>query len=413
MKAARPWITGIVILAVIAALGYAVARRLRSDETQSQRPADRAPAPVEVAPIERGTIINRRTFSGTLEAAVRVTISPKIGGRIVTLTVDIADTVRPGDLLAQLESSELDQAIRFAEAERAVTAAALVEAENALTIARRELDRAEALFDRGIASESQLDTARADHLSRSSAVEVAQAQRARAESNLQTARIRRGYADIHADWGQAAETVATEGNNDRRVIAERFVEIGDTVSANTPLLSIIDLDPIVTVIYVTERDYAMLDAGQKVSLTTDAYPGRQWTGAIDRVAPLFREGSRQARVEIRVPNPDADLKPGMFARVQAILGEARDATIVPVEALDRRQGRDVVFIVPPGTSTARLTPVRVGITDAGRVQITAADNSPLEGSVVTLGHQLLGEETVVSMTRADSSSAPAPEAASE
>jgi multidrug resistance efflux pump len=74
----------------------------------------------------------------------------------------------------------------------------------------------------------------------------------------------------------------------QRVVAERYVDDGQTVAANAPLLLIVELNPIVGVVFVTEKDYAYLAPGQPVSLTTDAFSGEQFRGRIDRIAPVFK-----------------------------------------------------------------------------------------------------------------------------
>lgn len=389
MKRAIIWIAGLAVAILLLAAGALVFRRLMQDGGATGGLRASSPVPVEIAPVEVGVIENRRVFSGALEATARVTIAPKVAGRIVSLPVDIADRVTRGQVVARLDSAEFEQSVAQADAELAVARASLVEAENALEIATREHDRVRTLHDRGVASSSQLDTARASSLAADANVQVARAQILRAEAALQAARIRLDYTTIRADWEEGDES---------RVVAERFAEEGDTVSASAPLLTIVELDPIDAVIYATERDYAMLAPGQPVTLSTDAFPQRIWSGEVARVAPVFREGSRQARVEVRVPNPEGALKPGMFVRVQTILGRDPDATIVPVEALAERDGRTVVFVVDPDHATARMTPVDVGIRDAGRVQVIG---DGVRGAVVTLGQQLLGETSDITVPQSD------------
>jgi RND family efflux transporter MFP subunit len=111
------------------------------------------------------------------------------------------------------------------------------------------------------------------------------------------------------------------------VVAERFVEEGDTVSANSPLLSVVELDPLQAVIHATERDYGRLTRGQDALLSTDAWPGEIFPARIERVAPVFQENTRQARVELRVENADHRLKPGMFIRATVVLERAADALV--------------------------------------------------------------------------------------
>lgn len=385
MRSARFWLLGLIGVALVVALGIVVAKRLTTAEGASQQSHEPLAIPVEVAPVERGPLEQRRVFSGALAAVARITVAPKVAGRIVSLRLEIADPVERGTIVARLDDDEFTQSVLQAEAELAVAQAGLTEAESAAGIATRELDRVGTLHERGIASDSQLDTVQADHLAKDARVQVARAQVKRAEAMLQSARIRLGYTTIRADW---------EGAGDRRVVAERFVEEGDTVSANTPLLSIIELDPIKAVVFATEREYALLEAGQTVTMTADAYPQRRWTGRIARVAPVFREGSRQARVEITAANGDGSLKPGMFVRVQAVLRRVEDATIVPVAALAERGGRNVVFVADTGRSVARMVPVDIGIRDGDRVQVTGGG---VEGQVVILGQQLLGDDSQITI----------------
>ncbi len=392
MSAARQWIAGVMAIALLGGVGALVGVRLLEDEESGGLAGQREtpPAAIRVAPVTRGTILNRRVFSGTLEAAARVTIAPKIAGRIDRLPVDLADTVTRGQVVAVLDSAEYAQAVTQAEAEVRVGEASLTEAENALKIAERELTRVTTLHERGIASDSQLDIATADQLAKTSAVAVAKAQLARAEAALESASIRLGYTTIHAEWAEGE----AGGEDDERVVAARLVDVGDTVAANTPLLSIIELDPIRAVVFATEREYGVLARGQAVTITTDAYSRRTWEGSIARVAPQFERGSRQARVEIDVPNPDGLLKPGMFVRVEAVLGEEADVTIVPYQAIAHRDGQDIVFVVDETSMTAKLTPVEVGIREGERA---AVRGEGIEGRVVTLGHQLLSDGSLVSI----------------
>jgi RND family efflux transporter MFP subunit len=270
-------------------------------------------------------------------------VAPKVGGRIARLYVDLADTVERGQVVAELDDEEYVQAVAQAQADLAVAEANAVEAANALEIAAREFQRAETLRGRGVASESQLDRAKAEELAKQSRVEVARAEVTKAEAALETARIRLGYTQVNADW--------TDGGG-RRVVAERFVDEGETVSASTPLLLIVGLDTVTGVIYVPEKDYAHLVPDQPVTISTDAFPGTPFKGRIDRIAPVFREDTRQARVEVAVPNPRHRLKPGMFIRATIVMDRLADTVIVPEQALAVRKDRAGVFVVDEESRTS-------------------------------------------------------------
>ena len=341
--------------------------------------------PVEVAVIERGPIEHRRTFTGTLDPKAEFVVAPKVSGRVEQLHVDLADTVRRGQLVAKLDDDEYVQSVAQAEADFLVAKANLAEAESLLNIAERELKRVEKLRERGVASESQRDTAKADQLAKQAHVAVTGAQVTRAEASLEAARIRLGYSKITAGW---------RGGNDQRVVAERYVDEGETVAANAPLLRIVEMNPITAVFFVTERDYALLRTGQVVMLRTDAHPDAAFEGRIARIAPVFRESTRQAQVEVDVDNAELRLKPGMFVRVTVVLDRVEDAIIVPEQALVRRDGRDGVFVVAGDGQTVAWREVEVGFRQGGRVQVTG---DGLNTQVVTLGQQLLEDSSAVSV----------------
>lgn len=355
------------------------------------RGGETSPAAVEVATIEVGCLEGRRAYSATLEARARVTIAPKVAGTIVSLPVDLGDLVARGDVIARLDSAEFGQAAAQAEAEMEVVRAQLAEARSAAEIAARELSRSESLHERGIASDAQLDTVRAQDLSARSAVAVARAQLERARAAREAAEIRLGYATIRADWD-----VATTSDDATRVIARRMAEVGDTVGANTPILSVVELDPIRAVFFATQRDYGRLGIGQRVSVSAEAFPERSWQGEIARIAPVFDEASRQARIEVVVPNADLALKPGMFVRAEVVLDVAESSAIIPEAALTRRDGRDLVFVLKEDGKSVRAQPVTIVVDAGDRVAVEASTGNLLPGSrVVTLGHQLIGDGSSV------------------
>jgi RND family efflux transporter MFP subunit len=375
----------ILIVIGAAALGWVILQRFREQAAPQKSAGTSRPMPVEVAEIQQGPITLRRTFSGELEALAEFVVAPKVSGRVERVLVNIADTVERGQVVAELDNDEYVQAIAQAEADLAVARANLSEAASTKKIADREFTRTESLLKRGIASDSEFDAARQEQLARQAQLKVAAAQVKRAESALETTNIRLGYTQVTAGWA---------GGDDRRVVAERYVDEGQTVAANTPLLLIVELDPIVGVVFVTERDYAQLAPGQIVSLTTDAYPEEQFAGRIDRIAPVFRKSTRQARVEMTIENPRYRLKPGMFITATVALAEVANATIVPEQALTRREDKIGVFIVSQDGHSVSWHEVKVGLREDARVQI---EGNALTGRVVILGQQLLTDGTPITI----------------
>ena len=367
-------------VAMLAAAGWAYRSHLQPES--QQRANEQRKAPVEVAPVVSGSLELRRTWSGTLTADAQFQVAPKVSGRVVKVAVDVADPVHRGQVVATLDAAEYEQAVTQAEADLAVAEANLAEAKSAQVIAQRALERMTQMHERGVASASQLDLVKAEELGKRAAITVAEARVTRAQASLEGAKIRLGYTQVRAEWS---------GGGAQRVVAERFVDPGDTVAANGALLSIVQTAPITAVLFVTERDYGRLERGQQAQLTTDAFPGRTFTGTITRISPVFRAASRQARVELRVENPKDELKPGMFVRAKVTLRRVEGATIVPVAAIVRRGGETGVFVLA-GEKVAWRS-VTLGVRQGERVEVLGG--SPLSGEVVTLGQQLIGDGSAV------------------
>lgn len=373
----------------IVGVGWLLVSALTGEATGTAAAGPAGPVPVEAADIRKAPMERRRVFTGTLEAAATFDVAAKVGGRIERITVDLADVVTRGQLIAELDDAEYDQAVAQARADVAVADAEKTAADNALKIARRAFERVEGLHARSIAAEQELDIVRAEKLEAEAAVAVTSSRVTRARAALKAATIREEYTRVTADWS---------GDDDQRIVAARFADEGETVAANTPIVSIVDIDPVIVVVHATEKDYADLRTGQAVLLDTDAHPGETFEGRVSRIAPVFRVESRQARIELSVDNPDGRLKPGMFVRAHTVLERVETAMAVPQDALATRDGQTVVFVVSPDGTRVAQRAVQVGIEAEGWVQVTG---DGLDGRVVTLGQQKLEDGTEVAVVAGD------------
>lgn len=352
---------------------------------------------VEIKPIERGLIRGIGLFSGTLIPKTSFTIAPKISGKVKRLLIDIGDLVRQGQLVAVLDDEEYQQQVLQAEADLRVAQANLVEAKSSLELSKRDLERARTLHAKGIQSDSQLDAAQAQAEAQESRFKVAQAQEANREAALETARVRLSYTQIKASWERGSEV---------RYVGERFVNEGAMLSVNTQIISIIELKPITAVVYVTDRDYQSLLPGQETAITSSAFADKTFAGKVIRIAPLLKETSREARVEIEIDNPESLLKPGMFITAQVEYARHAEATIVPINSIVQRNNQSGIFLADLENKKARFIPIKVGIVQGERAEVL--EPSPLSGDVVTLGHHLLedGVNILLPQTRAGAEGAP-------
>lgn len=373
-----------IVLAVLSLIGGAVVwLAVFRDQSAASGQPETPVAAVETEAVTSGTLRDIRSLTGTLESSARFVVTTKVGGLVQAVLVDLGDDIEQGQVVARIDDAELRQALLQAEADLSVRQAELARAESDLELAQREFDRSEQLRERGIAAEAQLDEIAARRRSTVAALSLAEAQVSRAESVLELRRIELGYAQVRATW--------SDGPASGR-IAERYQEPGNTVQANAPVVSVVTLDPLKAVVFVTERDYSGLRVGQTATITTDSAPGESFEATIERISPVFLETSRQARVELRVPNPDDRLRPGMFARVRIVIRADEPPSVVPLTAVVRRDGRDVVFALDPGEDTVRMVPVTVTITDGTKAGLA---ETGFGSRVITLGQQLLDDGTSI------------------
>jgi RND family efflux transporter MFP subunit len=401
----------VVLLAVglLGLLGWAISNRLRSvGATGGTGPGGpggsggrgrSGPLAVRVAEVRQATVRDIGRFTGTLIPRSLVVIAPKVSGRLEALTVDVGDKVAGGAEIARLDAGDYDQQVDQAAAELAVAEASVAECRSSLDLADGNLGRVTELHRKKMAADSELDEVKAHRAACDAKLKVALAEITRRQAALGAAKVRRSYTTI---------TVPPRDDLVTWVVAERFADRGAMLRANDPIVSVLDSTVVTAVIDVIERDYPKISVGQVAAVDTDAFPGAEFTGRIVRVAPLLRESSRQARVEVEVPNSDGRLKPGMFVRVSVEFRRSESATVVPVAALARRSGKVGVFRVVPGEEPkVNFVPLETDIVDGELVEVK---KPALAGQVVTVGHHLLESGAAVKLPDQDSERPDAPKA---
>jgi RND family efflux transporter MFP subunit len=366
-----------ILIVGIGLLGWQIYRKASGSGEKFISPRGNIAVAVEVAPVQKASIREIGYFTGSLIPLSEFKVAPKIAGRLEKILLNIGDTVQGDQLVAVLDDEEYRQQVNQAIAELEVAQANFEERENALENAKREYDRTIALREKKIASESELDAAKSEFKGQQAQVRVAQAQVSQKKAALETAKVRLSYAQIRVPDNHASR---------HRLVGERYVDEGAMLAPNTPIVSILDVGTLIAVINVIERDYPKIQKGLEAVISTDAFPGRTFSGNVVRIAPLLMEKSREARVEIEVPNDQMLLKPGMFVRVQIEFEQHENATVIPIAALVKRNGKQGVFEVDRREQRAHFIPVELGIVNGNQAEII---NPPLSDAVVTLGHHLL------------------------
>ena len=380
----RKAIAAVIVLAVLGLIGWRIYAKVTTDPNANRGRGPGA-VPVEATPVRQQTVRDVEEFTGTLLPESQFVVAPKIPGRLEKLFVNIGDPVRNNTHIASLDSEEYAQQVAQASAELEVSKANLADSASELDAADRDFKRVSELREQKVASQAELDEAEARNRAAQAKNEVAQAQIRQKEAELKAAEARLAYTQIKVAW---------EDGDTPRVVAERFVDEGAMLKANDPIVSVVDLSSVIAVIYVIERDFPQISSGKVLSITTDAYPNKEFTGEIVRRSPVLKEESRQARVEIEIPNPDRLLAPGMFVRVRIQFAEHDNATVVPATALVRRDSKQGVFIVDTREMKAHFVAVTTGIVEGDLVEVL---DPRIDGQVVTLGQHLLEDGSSIAL----------------
>ena len=343
----------------------------------SQSPGGTRPVYVELGQATFGTMREVGQYYGSLTAAQKFAVSPRVSGQLETLLVDIGDRVESGQLLARLDDDSYilirDKAAHDVQLAEAQYAEALAN----LSLAQSDMRRQSSLADKRIVSQSDFETAENKLRQAEARTLVAESQLSGVKSQLADAALQLSYTQVSATWPEGGV----------RFIGERLIDEGDLLAANTPILTVVSLDPLLVVVEVIEKDYPKIKVGQEAELRTEAWPGETFTGRVVRVAPVLSASSRQARVELEVANPDLRLKPGMFTEVAFIFKEVRDVWSVPQDVPFRRRDGFVIFVADPETQTVKMMPITQGLVEDGQVELVGAP--AIGGPVIFLGQHLL------------------------
>ena len=266
---------------------------------------------VSVAAAVRQQVPQDAVYSASVQANVVNNIAPQSGGRIQKLNVEVGDFVSAGQVLAEMDRVQLDQAaLRLRNDET-------------------ELARVKQLLDEGGISQS-------DYESLELAFKVSKS----SYDNLLENTILR----------------APVGG----VVSARNYDRGDMYSMGQPIYTVQQITPVKLLVPISEGDYTRVKRGDKVSLTADALPGRTYTGTIVRLYPTMDAATHTFNAEVRVANTGRELRPGMYARVTVDYG-ARESIVVPDAAVIKQQGsgQRSVFVLN-GDDTVSIRVVGVG-----------------------------------------------------
>lgn len=302
------------------------------------RQKDNAPR-ISTAPVERRDIIVDAQASGVVEPINVVEVKSKASGLITRMNVETGTLVKPGDLLVQVDTRDVQNQYNQAIADEKA-------AEARLQVAQAQKRRADEMFKARVITAQEHETAALDYANAEAAVIRARASSDLARQRLEDARVTAPVA------GTVIERTVSEG----MVITSAT---GGSASGGTTLLKMADLNRVRMRAQFNETDIGQVRAGQPAVVIVDAYPDRRFSGMVEKIEPqaVVQQGVTMFPVLITLSNVDGALRPGMNGEVQVEIDRRMNVLSVPNDAI--KNLREAIATAPmlgldPDTVTALL-----------------------------------------------------------
>ena len=298
------------------------------------------------------TLVDETQAVGSLRSRQGVMLRPEVAGRVKQIFFNDGQRVRKGQLMVQLEDQLQQAQVAQARAE--------------LSIAEANHKRNQELVAQNFISQRSLDESAA-------ALEVSRAKLSLAQATLQRLQVLAPFDGI---------------------TGLKQINVGDYLKDGADMVNVEDIDAVLLDFRLPERFQAKVRAGQKAQLTVDALPGRPFSAIVQAVDPLIEANGRSVGVRGCIDNRQQQLRPGMFARVNAVFGSRDNALVIPEEAIIPQGGRTFVVKVvqgdKPDVRVSERVAVKVGLRQPGKVEIV--EGLAAGDTVVTAGHQRLQKD---------------------
>ena len=379
----RLWIILAVVFCVLGGGGFVAAKSLSSSP-----PLD----PSQLGTVETSDIARSVVATGKVQPITEVEVKSKASGIVTKLDTDINQTVRTGQVLAQLDQEEiLDQVA----AQKAQLAAAQASARSAIAAVAYDQVAAEApdlpMFERsyhralemqkdGVVSQQALDDAQQKYFAALNLRDKAVAQIAvdKAKEHQTASQVQQAQASLNQLEEQLSYTTVTSPIDG--VVLSRDVQVGDAVSSilvlgstATLVMTLGDIHQVYVKGKVDESDIAKVYLGQGARIKVQSFPSKTFAGRVTKIAPLGVEKDNVTtfEVQISIDNPGGELKANMTANAEIVLEEHKNVLSVPEQAVIYDKDRNASVWVPDahGKDGHRIVSIKTGISNGSRIEV--------------------------------------------
>lgn len=307
------------------------------------------PVPVETNAPLRGDIYATYTGTAPIEAFAEADVTAKVDGEVRDLHVEEGDMVKKDQILATLDGDRLRLELSESRAR--------------LRKMQRDFQRNKELQDKGLISEGDFEKIQYD---------------------LEALEASYNLASLELDYTQIRAPISG-------VVSERYLKLGNTVKTGDPVFRVTSLDPLVVYLFVPEREFRKIAAGQPVQIEIDALPESAVDATVTRISPIVDAATGTFKITIELRGADRRIKPGMFGRMSIVYDKHENALQVPRSAITESATGTSVFVVEDEIGIRKQ--VETGFSSGGMVEITSGLSDG--ESVIIIGHVGLKNEAKV------------------
>lgn len=397
---------------LLAACGIASKQAAESRSPNAANRGSQATA-VDVQVAKTGTLRKQTEYIGTSAPIQAVSLRSQVEGQLLALRANLGDTLRKGEVIAQVDDALLVSTLNQAEAELAARKSEVARAQSQVSNARAAMQEAKLELN-----QAQSDSARFQQLFKEGAISAQQAQQSRttAQTAAQVFRaaqdqVRTEQQAVAAAQGRviAQQAIVAQAQKRRSyarvlspingVVIQRTIEPGSLVQPGTEVVKLGDFSSVKVVVQVSELDLSKVRVGQSVEVRLDAFPTQIFVGQVTRISPAADPTARLVPVEVTIPNLEGKIGSGLLARVSFAEGAVK-RVVVPQTALEatgergnkgaEEQKSGTVFVVAEkgeGSNIVTAKAVTLGDRADGQVEILSGLN-PGERFVVRSGEPL-------------------------
>ncbi|HEX4944118.1 MAG TPA: efflux RND transporter periplasmic adaptor subunit [Usitatibacteraceae bacterium] len=334
----------LILLVLVLVAGSLIAFRgslaKKEDSTKGAAPTLEF-TPADIAVVELRALERTVAFSGSLSPVTQSTVRSKVPGEIRRVLVREGDKVARGQLLAEIDTADL-------QARLDAQLAALEEARAKLSIAAKNRENGLQLLKQGFISQNASDTTQSAFEAAAAGVKSAEAQVRLARNATQDAIVRSPIDGI---------------------VAKKMINAGEKVGIDSALVTLVDLARMEIEAPAPAAEIPAIRIGQSAAFRVDGFGDRAFAGRLERINPVTDPGSRSIMIYLSVVNPDGVLRGGMFAKGSLILDKSVPAPTIPASAVREEAGQTFVFTVEQGRIVRREVTLGLQEDQAGLVEV--------------------------------------------